>query len=85
MSESIIVALITGLSAVLCQVFINLATASKQRIQNEVWRQQVKDKIDSVDKKLTEHNGYAEKFASLTETIIAMKKDIEYLKEVKNK
>lgn len=81
MSESIIVALITGMSAVMCQIIINLATASKQRIENEVWRQQIKDKIESVDKKLTEHNGYAEKFASLTETIIAMQKDIEFLKD----
>lgn len=81
MSESVIVALITGFSAVLCQVIINLATATKAKIENEVWRQQIKDKIESVDKKLTEHNGYAEKFASLTETIVEMKKDIEYLKD----
>ena len=33
-----------------------------------------------VDKKLDDHNGYAEKFASASKDIALIQKDIEYLK-----
>lgn len=81
MSESIIVALITGLTAILAQIVISVTAAQKMRTEDAVWKAQIVDRLGVIDKKIDEHNGYAEKFASLTEAIIGMKRDIEYLKE----
>jgi len=37
-------------------------------------------KMESVEKRLDQHNGYAEKFARASTDIALIKKDIEYLK-----
>ena len=37
-------------------------------------------RLDSLEKAVASHNSYAEKFASLTETIIAMKTDLSWIK-----
>lgn len=54
--------------------------------QEEAVRHQVEQqknleaRLDSLEKAVASHNSYAEKFASLTETIIAMKTDLSWIK-----
>lgn len=54
--------------------------------QEEAVRRQVEQqktleaRLDSLEKSVASHNSYAEKFASLTETIIAMKTDLSWIK-----
>lgn len=54
--------------------------------QEEAVRRQVEQqnhleaRLDSLEKAVASHNSYAEKFASLTETIIAMKTDLSWIK-----
>ena len=39
------------------------------------------DRLEAIEHKLDIHNGYAEKLGDIGEAIVAMKKDIEFLKE----
>lgn len=39
------------------------------------------EKLRTIDARLAEHNSYAEKFASLTSTIVEMRTDIKWIKE----
>ena len=39
--------------------------------------------MDGIKKRLDTHNKYAEKFTSIDTTLIAMQKDIEYLRKEK--
>ena len=85
---NIIVALITGLCAVFGQYLISQKKTREDEIKDAQREQKQLDRLDSidekfkiVDKKLDEHNGYAEKFASISASIVSIKKDIEYIKK----
>ena len=86
----IIVAII-GASAVIASALIGYYSAVKKNAVNEARREQEQQdnfkeifkRFDHVDKRLDEHNHYAEKFAEVANTMTAMQKDIEYLKKGK--
>lgn len=92
MSEDVAVALITGVLAV-CGSFVgNLAVANRKARQaaiKEAEREQAqKDQLAGIlaeqveiKKRLDQHNSYAEKFAETKTAMVAIQKDIEYLKE----
>lgn len=92
MSEDVAVALITGILAV-CGSFVgNLAVANRKARQaaiKEAEREQAqKDQLAGIlaeqveiKKRLDQHNSYAEKFAETKTAMVAIQKDIEYLKE----
>ena len=44
----------------------------------------IRHRLTAVEKKLDEHNGYAQMYASAHEDIALIKKDVEYLKEKVN-
>lgn len=59
----------------------------EQEIKNAQREQRQSDRLDSIDekiamleKKVDIHNGYAEKFGDIANSMTAMAKDIEYLK-----
>ena len=75
--ESVIVAVITGLCAVFGQWLI--ARQNKKQSDTE---QAVKDalmaqRLDSIEKKLDEHNGYAQKFAETAERLARVEQKLE--------
>lgn len=80
MTEAIIVALITASATVICQLIL----ANKQRKDNEtrqaVRDREIEDRLAQIEHKLDVHNGYAEKLSDIALALVAMKKDIEYLK-----
>lgn len=74
MSEVVIVALITGLFSVFGQWLI-----SRER------EARMDERLKSVEKKLDEHNRYADKLTTITADIAAINTNIHNLKEsVKN-
>ena len=81
MSDAIIVALISACATVLAQLAINAQNKKEMSITQAVRDKDVDDRLKVIEEKLEQHNSYAEKFATLTTTIVAMQKDIEYLKE----
>ena len=95
MSDLIKVALISGGFSVIVGaltlagvIISNRYAASKARVKAAAERatekQRLDDRLASIERKLDEHNGYAAKFASITESVIEMRNDIRWLKEKDN-
>ena len=92
MSDLVKVALISGAFSVVVGILTligvivsNRAQANKARLKSESEAarkdQELKDRLESIEHKLDEHNGYAAKFAALSGEIIEMRNDIKWLKE----
>jgi DnaJ-domain-containing protein 1 len=79
MSEAIIVAIIAGACAVLGQWLITRQQTAKRRIDEAVRDAKLDDRLAGVEKRLDEHNRYAEKFASIQTDIAVIKNDIKTL------
>ncbi len=88
MSNEVVIALIGFASAVVGAIFGYLGNNKKQAVINAQREQEQTDRfakierwMSVVDKKLDQHNGYAEKFAASSKDIALIQKDIEYLKK----
>ena len=87
MNTEIVVALI-GFSGVTIGSIIGYFTSVKKNAVLEAKREQeqadnfkeIFKRFDAVDKRLDEHNHYAERFNDVAKSMVAMQKDIEYLK-----
>lgn len=81
MTESIIVALITALGAVLGQLIITSASKKRSAVEEAKREQRLNDRLETIEHKLDEHNGYAEKFSTVTTDIAVIKTEIRSIKE----
>ena len=85
MAESVIVAIITGVLAVLGAYAGNVAVSRKKAredaIKDAERETRQADRLDVIEKKLDEHNGYAKKFEEIGKDIAVIKKEIEYLRK----
>ena len=81
MSESVIVALITGICAVIGQWIIAHNQHEKDEYERGQRDKALDDQLKNLTTKVDEHNGYAKKFADLSTDIKLMAQDIKYLKE----
>ena len=87
MDSQIIVSLI-GFAGIVVGAIIGYFTSVKKNAVIDAKREQeqadnfkeIFKRFDKVDKRLDEHNHYAERFNDVAKTMIAMQKDIEYLK-----
>lgn len=84
MSDTIIVAIITGLCAVVGQWIISRNQAAKQKIDEAVRDKGIEDRLAAIEKKIDIHNGYAERFAEIGMDIAVIKNDIKTLYKAKN-
>lgn len=86
--------LISGVLAVAGSYAGNMAISrkkAKEDVIKEAVREQkqadtfksIEEKISRLEKKVDIHNGYAEKFGEISKSLIAIKKDIEYLRKEK--
>lgn len=81
MSDPVIVALITGICAVVGQWLISKSQNEKRK-EEEIERDtRLEMRLQSVERKLDEHNGYASKFASIQTDIAVIKSDLKHLRE----
>ena len=88
MLEAIIVALIPATAAVICQVIMSRKSAKERDTAEAVKEQKLNDELQAIKLRLDEHNGYAKKFADLSDVIqkmslaiTALQKDVEYLRK----
>lgn len=87
MIESIIAASITGILAVLGAYLGNVAISRKKSREDAIrdaereTRQVVR--LDRLEKKVDEHNGYAQKFEEIGKDIAVIKTEIEFLRKGK--
>ena len=87
MNTEIIVSLI-GFAGIVVGAIIGYFTSVKKNAVLEAKREQeqadnfkeIFKRFDKVDKRLDEHNHYAERFNDVAKSMVAMQKDIEYLK-----
>lgn len=87
----IVVGLIT-LFGTLIGVFVGYLSKSKRQSVKDAQHEQLQndrfDKLfsdmDAIKKRLDTHNKYAEKFGDIEKSIIAIKKDIEYIRKDHN-
>ena len=54
------------------------------RIATALREQKQELKFEQIDKKLDEHNGYAQKFAETHDSIVALSNDVKWIKEALN-
>ena len=79
MSDAVIVAIITGVCAVVGQWLISRAQAAKQKIDDAVRDKGIEDRLSALERKIDIHNGYAERFAEIGADIAVIKNDIKTL------
>lgn len=83
MMESVVVAIITGGLAVLGAYVSNMAM-SRKKTREDIIRDAEREakqavRLDVIEKKLDEHNGYAQKFEDIGKDIAIIKTKIEML------
>lgn len=79
MDDTIIVALITGICAVVGQWLISRQSIKQKKTADAVRDARLDDRLAGVEKRLDEHNGYAKKFAEISTDIAVIKNDIKTL------
>lgn len=77
MSDAIIVALITGLCAVIGNWLISHQQTEKRRVEDAVRDARQEDRLSAIEHKLDIHNGYAEKFSEIGKDIAVIKTEIK--------
>lgn len=79
MSEGVLIALITGLCAVVGQWLISRSQNEKRKVDDAVRDARLDDRLAGVERRLDLHNGYAEKFSEIQTDIAVIKNDIKTL------
>lgn len=84
MSDTILVAILTGAFSVVGSYVANKTISEKKSKEDDIKaaqrEQRQQDRLEAIEHKLDIHNGYAEKLGSIQNDITAIHKDIEYLK-----
>ena len=88
MSDVVLVAVL-GLVGTVFGGFAGFEHKSRQQAVKDAEREQLQAdqhnqlmaELERVNRRLDEHNGYAEKFAESSVAITALQKDVEYIKE----
>lgn len=80
MSEAVLVALITGLCAVVGQWIISAQQSKNRKIDDAVRDARQEDRLERIEGQLKIHNSYAEKFGEIQTDIAVIKNDIKNLK-----
>ena len=83
MSDSIIVALITGVCAVVGQWLITHQQSEKRKTEDAVRDARLDDRLAGVEKRLDEHNNYAKRFEDIQVDIAVIKNDVKTLYKAK--
>ena len=81
MSDAVIVALITGLCAVVGQWLISRKQAEDKRNEDIERETRLDERLKGVEKRLDMHNKYAEKFGEIQTDIAVIKNEIRNIKE----
>ena len=80
-------AIIVGILAVAGSYTGNVALSHKKdkidNIKDAERETRQEDRMKLIEKKLDEHNKYAEKLGSIEKALVSMQKDIEYLRKEK--
>lgn len=84
MSDAVIVAIITGVCAVIGQLLISRAQTKTRKTEEAVRDQRQEDRLARIEEQLRIHNSYAERFADIQTDIAVIKNDIKTLYKQKS-
>lgn len=77
MSDTVIVALITGSVTLTVNLLANWSARKKDAVERAKRDQEFKDKLDILEKKVDEHNGYAKRFGEIEKAIVRIDTKLE--------
>jgi len=80
MSDAVLVALITGVCAVLSNLLITRSGRIKDAVDRAERDKEFKMRLESIEKKVDEHNGYAKRFEAIGKDITEIRTVLEFLK-----
>lgn len=80
-SDAVLVALITGICAVVGQWLISRNQNQKRKIDEAVRDARLDDRLAGVERRLDEHNRYAQKFETISVNLATITTEIKNIKE----
>lgn len=85
MFENIVVAIITGVLAVL-GTYVGNVTISRKKTREDAIRdarrdQELTDRLDRLEQKVDEHNGYAKRFEEIGKDIAVIKTELGFIRK----
>ena len=88
--NEIVVAIIGAVAVILSALLGYFSAVRKHEVEDAKREQEQKDlfkeifkQMANIEKRLDEHNHYAEKYVETAKTLVAIQKDIAFLKEMK--
>ncbi len=81
--EAIWSAVIVAVGSIIVQLIIAAQNRHKSHEESAVYRARLEGTLKSIEKKLDEHNEYAEKIGSLRDSMLLIQQDVKYIKEGK--
>lgn len=81
MTDVIIVALITAVASVVCNIITNLSTAKKQEKASAVDRAVMNTKLDELTREVREHNNFALRMPVVEREIQDLQRRVSYLEK----
>lgn len=79
--EAIVVAIIAAGGSIIGQWMISRNNRRKDEIANAVKDTKNEMRLDSIEKKLDEHNGYAEKFGDIAVSLAEIRTQIKHIED----
>ena len=67
---ALLVAIIPALASIICQLIISNKNRRDTDIKDAQKEQRLTDRLEQIDKKLDEHNGYAKKIGQIERSLI---------------
>lgn len=77
MSDTVLVAIITGSVTLTVNLLANWSARKKEAVERAKRDQEFKDKLDILEKKVDEHNGYAKRFGEIEKAIVRIDTKLE--------
>ena len=81
MTEGIVVAIITGICAVFGQWLITRKSRAEDAAERARLDERTANRLASIERKLDEHNHYAERLGDLQRDVAVIRTEIQQLKE----
>ena len=79
MSDTVVAALIGAAVSIIVNLIDKASRRKKREIDEAVKEAKLSARLDSIEKKLDEHNGYAKLFSQITTDVAVIKNDIKNL------
>lgn len=83
MTEGIIIAIITGLCAVIGQALITASARKKDVAERAKLDERTAMRLNAIERKLDEHNHYAEKLGDLQKDVALIRQEIQHIEKGK--